>query len=355
VDIRQLGLGFVLPSAPKLKGVELPKQPVVPAKQPDTGTAPAGDSVNLSLLTVPTPPATENVTSFTPSTIRLKPAGGGAGNSGTTCLNSPLTMGMDLEPVYLEELGPIATRYPGVASALKNFEAEAFSKGYCPVASKSLEASVLESPPWPKTSFGDPRENISAKAKELQASNPDLNTNDASKYDFNAASVSAANLLGTLDTMFPVDQFSGVAMTTRAKAPGSLAKKMEKMTGKDSAFTLAHLTDTVGARIDASDLTQMGKVASALEKQFEGKIVAKSDYVSEPGENGYRAIHYIIDIGGRMAEIQTSTTSLRMADLVTHDTVYKKEFPVSKETSQELSTAADRIMFLECLKTKGSG
>ena len=352
MDIRQLGLGFVLPSAPKLKGVELPKQPVVPAKQPDAGTATVGDSVNLSLLTVPTPP-TENVTSFTPSTIRLKPAVAG-GNSATS-INSPLTMGMDLEPVYLEELGPIATRYPGVASALKNFEAEAFSKGYCPVASKSLEASVLENPPWPKTSFGDPRKNISAKAQELQASNPDLNTNDASKYDFNAASVSAANLLGTLDTMFPVDQFSGVAMTTRAKAPGSLAKKMEKMTGKDSAFTLAHLTDTVGARIDASDLTQMGKIASALEKQFEGKIVAKSDYVSEPGDNGYRAIHYTIDIGGRMAEIQTSTTSLRVADLVTHDTVYKNEFPVSKETSQELSTAADRIMFLECLKTKGSG
>ena len=96
----------------------------------------------------------------------------------------------------------------------------------------------------------------------------------------------------------------------------------------------------------------MGTIAKELEKQYEGKIIAKSDYVSKPGENGYRAIHYIIEIDGRMVEIQTSTTSLRTADLATHDTVYKQEFPVSTEAAQELSTAADRIMYLECLKLK---
>ncbi|MFA5508727.1 MAG: hypothetical protein WC423_25100, partial [Vulcanimicrobiota bacterium] len=70
--------------------------------------------------------------------------------------------------------------------------------------------------------------------------------------------------------------------------------------------------------------------------------------------NGYRAIHYTVNIDGRMVEIQASTTALRTADLATHDTIYKPEFPVSPQTAQELSTAADRIMFLECLKLKES-
>jgi hypothetical protein len=230
---------------------------------------------------------------------------------------------------------------------------EAAVKGYCPEGSKAVEASVLESPPWPSTSFGDPRANISAKAKELQGSHPELNTGDASKYDFGAAAVAAEGLLEKLDGLFK-DDLPDLAISTRAKTPKSLKGKMEKMKGFDPDYTLAHLTDTVGARVDAPDLKSMGEVANRLEKLYKGKIVAKSDYVSKPGANGYRAIHYIIDIGGRMAEIQTSTHNLRAADLATHDTVYKEEFPVTPETSKELSTAADRIMFLECLKASGS-
>ena len=269
--------------------------------------------------------------------------------------SGPLTSFADLEPTYMGEIRVLESRYPGVADKLKAFEIQAAEKGYCPIGSKSVEAALLGSPPWPTTEYGDARANIGTKARELQTANSELNTSDATKYDFDKATVASEKLMETLDGLFPSKEMPDLAISTRAKAPKSLSNKMDKMLKLDPEYTLAHLTDTVGARIDAPDLKSMGEVATRLEKLYEGKIVAKSDYVSKPGDNGYRAIHYIIDIGGRMAEIQTSTQSLRTADLATHDTVYKAEFPVSPETSKELSTAADRIMFLECLKaTKGS-
>lgn len=281
-------------------------------------------------------------------------AGGlGENNYNITYTNAPLLQGMDCVPVYTEELKAIEGRYPGVAQKLGQFEVEAAQKGYCPVESKQIEQSVISSPPWPQTDFGDPRTNIGAKAKELQQLHPELNTSDPNAYDVKKANREAARLLETLDEMFPKDKFPGIVKGARAKTPQSLAKKVEKQTGFDPGFTLAHLTDTVGARIDSPDLKTLGEVAKSLESKYKDKIVAKSDYVSNPGDNGYRALHYIVDINGRMVEIQASTTSLRAADLATHDTVYKPEFPVSPETAKELSTAADRIMYLECLKLKG--
>lgn len=283
------------------------------------------------------------------SPVRFKSSQTDASHSGR------VEVGMDVEPAYMSEIKVLESRYPGVVDKLKDFEIEAAAHGYSPQAGKAMETSVIDNAPWPQTTFGDPRTNIGAKAKELQTTNPALNTGDASKYDFAQANQVSIDLMEKFDTMFSQEKFPGIAISTRAKTPHSLTNKMTKMVEKDPNYTLAHLTDTVGARIDAPDLRSMGTIAKELEKQYEGKIIAKSDYVSKPGENGYRAIHYIIEIDGRMVEIQTSTTSLRVADLATHDTVYKAEFPVSPETSQELSTAADRIMFLECLKLKNSG
>lgn len=267
----------------------------------------------------------------------------------------PLPLGIQPVPVYFEELKAIEGRYPGVAAKLCKLESVALTRGYTPDRSQVVEKEVLSSPPWPQTDYGDPRVNISAKAAELHQIDPSLKTSSPEAYDFKKANREAAGLMETLGEMFPKDSFPGIVMGARAKTPQSLAKKMEKLTGFDPNFTLAHLTDTVGARIDSPDLKTLGVVAKGLEEKYKDNIVAKSDYVSTPGANGYRAIHYTVDINGRMVEIQASTTSLRAADLATHDTVYKPEFPVSPETAQELATAADRIMYVECLKLKESG
>lgn len=383
VEIRQKSYSSSLAwSAPAGLKNDTPKAEFKPAdsgKPATGGTISSGESVTLS-----TPGLSYSQTSVEPKAERPEAQTATPMprfEPGVTYSNGPLSMDLDmpgsvrfksvvgsysgqangtfdmstatnaLEPVYIDEIRVLDSRYPGVADKLKGMEVEALAKGYCPVGSKGIEASVLESPPWPTTEFGNPRENISAKAKELHQTHPHLNTSDASTYDFKKATADSDRLFETLDGLFGKD-LGDLAMSTRAKTPKSLSNKMDKMLGYDENFTMGHLTDTVGARIDAPDLKSMGQVAERLEKLYDGKIIAKSDYVSKPGDNGYRAIHYIIDIGGRMAEIQTSTQSLRTADLATHDTVYKAEFPVTPETSKELSSAADRIMFLECLKAK---
>lgn len=325
----------------------------VPQTKAEVQTVTTQDGVTL---TAPPPsiPSSETMTVGN-SPVRFKQSDGPYAlkpKEVTLFQNGPLTEGITLYPAYREELSPLESRYPGVAHKLSSFEVEAAMKGYCPVGTKHVEQAVIESPPWPQTDYGNARTNISAKAKEIQQSHPELNTSDPGAYDFKKANRDAGKLMEELHDMFPKDKFPGIVMGARAKAPASLAKKMEKQTAADPSFTLAHLTDTVGARIDSPDLKTLGEVAKALEKKYEGKIVAKSDYVTNPGANGYRALHYTVDIDGRMTEIQASTTSLRTADLATHDTVYKQEFPVSPEAAQELAGAADRIMFLECLKLK---
>ncbi len=384
VEIRQKSysspLAWSAPAGFKKDTAKAELKPADSGKPATGGTIPLGESVTLSTpglsySQTPVEPKAEapGAQTFTTPVPKFEPQ--------VTYSNGPLSMGLDmpgsvrfksvvgsysgqangtfdmssaasaLEPVYIDEIRVLESRYPGVADKLKGMEIKALEKGYCPEGSKGVEASVLESPPWPTTEFGDPRTNIGAKAKELHQTHPHLNTNDASTYDFKKAASDSDKLMEKLDGLFGND-LGELAMSTRAKTPKSLSNKMDKMLGYDQNFTMGHLTDTVGARIDAPDLKSMGEVAKRLEKEYEGKIIAKSDYVSKPGDNGYRAIHYIIDIGGRMAEIQTSTQSLRTADLATHDTVYKAEFPVTPETSKELSSAADRIMFLECLKAK---
>lgn len=354
VDVRKLSvsggaasLSKLATLAPKAKPSEV-APPTTSGLPSETVSLGLGTTEKFGTLSTSQSSTMETLETGYPSpVVRFKPLE----SKSTSFNNGPLTMGF--EPAYMDEIRVLGERYPGVAEKLNTLECQAAASGYCPVASKALEASVLASPPWPTTTFGSAWANISAKAQELQQSNPTLASQNPKDYDFKAANRASAKFVETLDEMFPREKYPELNVSARAKTPQSLAKKMEKQTAVSSDFSLAHLTDTVGARIDAPDLKQMGEVAKALEEKYKGNIVAKSDYVSDPGANGYRAIHYIIDIGGRMAEIQTSTTSLRAADLATHDTVYKPEFPVTPQTAQELSTAADRIMFLECLKTKG--
>lgn len=264
----------------------------------------------------------------------------------------PLTLGLTLEPTYSCEIAPLEERYPGTPGGLRELEREAALLGYEAGAARVLETTVLSASPWPTTNFGKAREGIASKAAELQQTHPHLNCADPEKYDFEQAQKKERELQEALGQFFP-DEDSKLAICTRTKAPDSLARKTAKQLARSDKFTLAHMTDTVGARIDCRDLNSVGSVAHTLEKGFEGKVVAKSDYISNPRDNGYRALHYIVDLGDRMAEIQVTTHSLRKADLATHDTVYKREVPVSEPGAQELSRTADRMMFLECMTQLG--
>ncbi len=254
---------------------------------------------------------------------------------------------------YLVDLNFLEDKYPGVLDKLAQAEVEARRHDYDPQTAQVLQNRLLDNPTWPAGSTPNVRGKITAKSEQLRAAHPALNSQKASDYDFGKAQGAAEDLLCKLDGMFPQDQYPDLKMAARAKAPASLAKKMDKMVQRSEDYTLGHLTDTVGARIDCKDLKSLSNITYKLEEQFGDKLVARCDYISNPGENGYRAIHYIVDLGDRMAEIQVTTHKLRAADLATHDTVYKPDIPIPKETSEKVASAADRIMYLECLDAFG--
>lgn len=254
---------------------------------------------------------------------------------------------------YLVDLAFLEKKYPGVLEHLHQAETEAQQHDYDPVTAQVLQNRVVDNPIWPAGTTPDVRGKITAKSQELRSAHPVLNSQNAADYDFGKAQGAADDLLGRLDSMFPQDQYPDMKMAARAKAPDSLEKKMSKMVDMADDYTLGHLTDTVGARMDVKDLKNLSSVTYKLEEQFGDNIVARCDYITNPGENGYRAIHYIVDLGDRMAEIQVTTHKLRAADLATHDTVYKPDIPIPKETSEKVASAADRIMYLECLDVLG--
>ncbi|MBS2040964.1 hypothetical protein JST97_38615 [bacterium] len=274
----------------------------------------------------------------------------------TIDLNNPLVMLVpeqcgSLE--YTEKLSHLNVRYPGLSVKLRNAEARAWI-----VSNASNEnggprpntQAVVNNPPWPNGRVGSSRERIQNKAAELAAAHPKLASNRAEDYDFQLAQDRAEDLFATISDLFPEKEFEGAQFATRAKTPQSLENKLAKRTAEDENFSLAHLTDSVGARIDCRSLKMLGDAASKLEKHFEGKIVAKDDYLSQPGALGYRALHYVVDLGDRMAEIQLSTHDLRATDLATHDTLYKPMFQVDEATAQKLQGSADRVMEAECFR-----
>lgn len=251
---------------------------------------------------------------------------------------------------YLTKLSGVEERYPGVVARLKQAEEGAERHGYTPTRAQTVIEQMRQTPPWPAGSYPDNRVRIANKSQQLAQLYPALQSKDASSYDLPAAHKAADKLLGDLAEAFPEHEFPNTHMAVRAKAPGSLANKMTKQQVRDPEYSLAHVTDTVGARMDCTDLLTMGKMAHKLEHLYADKIVAKKDMLSEPGANGYRALHYTVDLGDRMAEIQLTTQLLRATDLATHDTLYKPQIPLAEEESQMLATAADRAMFHECVQ-----
>ncbi|MCW5866251.1 MAG: hypothetical protein KIS61_03210 [Candidatus Eremiobacteraeota bacterium] len=269
-------------------------------------------------------------------------------------LSKPLSGVLAIPEIdYIEQLQPLNTRYPGLTERLKEAEARAWIVSVTSAgAGKGRHTDeVLKNPPWPTSSFGSSRQNIREKALQLQEANPKLSSSRVEDYDFEQAKDRAEDLFAEMEQMFPESEFAGAKFATRAKTPQSLEKKLAKRNQEGGPeFSLAHLTDSVGARLDCTSLKMMGEAAHKLEKHYEGKIVAKDDYVSQPGALGYRALHYIVDLGDRMAEIQLSTHDLRATDLATHDTLYKPEFPIDAETAEKLSGSADRVMEAESFR-----
>ena len=123
---------------------------------------------------------------------------------------------------------------------------------------------------------------------------------------------------------------------SRLKSPESLFDKLTRRELPMSAESIEkNIFDIAGVRVICSYPSDIYKLADALLKQDDVKLIEKKDYIANPKPNGYRSLHLIIetpiflhDCKKMMkVEVQFRTISMDWWASLEHKIRYKKNIP----------------------------
>lgn len=94
-----------------------------------------------------------------------------------------------------------------------------------------------------------------------------------------------------------------VPVTSRLKTPPAIVAKLRRM-----ETSIVRMQDIAGARLVVPNLTLQDMALDTVESVlFEGCASHVKDQREEPDQYGYRAIHVIVELDDRIAEIQIRT------------------------------------------------
>ncbi len=148
---------------------------------------------------------------------------------------------------------------------------------------------------------------------------------------------------------------------TRLKRLMSIREKLEKkgcpLTVKAIEETL---NDVAGIRVVCPFIDDVYLISEALLKQDDLTLIARKDYIRNPKPNGYRSLHFIVEIPiflsheKRMmkAEIQFRTIAMDFWASVEHQLRYKKDIVFTDEMAQELLECAEMSAGLDARMDK---
>lgn len=91
-------------------------------------------------------------------------------------------------------------------------------------------------------------------------------------------------------------------VTSRLKTSSAIVAKLRRGEG-----SLPRMQDLAGARIVAPSLAEQELSLTVVTRLFENDIVGVKDQREQPDEHGYRSIHVVLRLDGRLAEIQLRT------------------------------------------------
>lgn len=137
---------------------------------------------------------------------------------------------------------------------------------------------------------------------------------------------------------------------TRIKSVESLAEKMLRKGFFPSLESVEeNIYDMAGIRVICAFPEDVYLLAKSLLRQDDVRLLLSKDYIAEPKENGYRALHLVVEIPIFLhdqkkmmkVEIQLRTIGMDFWASLEHKLRYKKKLP--HELEQELST-----QLLEC-------
>jgi ppGpp synthetase/RelA/SpoT-type nucleotidyltranferase len=127
----------------------------------------------------------------------------------------------------------------------------------------------------------------------------------------------------------------------RLKATDSI---QEKIVRKKYAC-LSEMTDIAGARIVIPSYAAIPLVTQNIERAL--KIVEKEDMITDQRGTGYRAIHYLAEVDGRVVEIQIHTHRGTIWAAASHRLVYKGPFPNDEAVVSYLNRLSETIFWLD--------
>lgn len=142
------------------------------------------------------------------------------------------------------------------------------------------------------------------------------------------------------------------SIKTRIKQPASLLDKLRR---KNLPITIDsienRITDVAGVRVICSFIDDIYALAEMFLRQDDVSVITVKDYISNPKPNGYRSLHYIVEIPIFLSdekrpmkvEVQFRTIAMDFWASLEHKLKYKKSISDSGPIAIELRSCAEAI------------
>lgn len=136
---------------------------------------------------------------------------------------------------------------------------------------------------------------------------------------------------------------------TRLKSPASIIDKLRRRNLPRNLDAIENnLNDIAGVRVVCSFIDDVYRLAEALLKQDDIRLITMKNYIANPKPNGYRSLHMIVEIPIFLAhekrmmkvEVQLRTSAMDFWASLEHKLRYKKDSGFTEAMANELLECA---------------
>lgn len=145
-------------------------------------------------------------------------------------------------------------------------------------------------------------------------------------------------------------------ISSRLKSRESIARKLRRKEHElNVANVMKYVNDVAGIRIICSFTSDIYRIADAIARQNDIKIITIKDYIKNPKANGYMSYHMIVSIpiflSDRVVdikvEIQIRTIAMDFWASLEHKIYYRFDGNAPQSIRAELKECADIVAFLD--------
>lgn len=145
-------------------------------------------------------------------------------------------------------------------------------------------------------------------------------------------------------------------ITSRIKSSQSIAKKLRDDNRELTVENIVkYVNDVAGIRVICSFTSDIYRIADAIKKQTDVKVLKVKDFITCPKPNGYMSYHMIVAIPiflsnkvtDTKVEIQIRTIAMDFWASLEHKIYYKFEGNAPERISKELKECSEIISYLD--------